>query len=241
MLGPIDAAGPQQRAQQLLAAEHVQRQVAVAVVVAVEEAPLLLTVQRVVGGVEVQHQFLGRGLKLAMNCSTSTSCKRTAVARLAQLSRRHSVGALATSRSTPTAVCIGQIAPQCLVIVQILPAQRQPYTRWRSMSRTACVMSSGLRGSAMQRAAASISPSRVRRRQQHHASVAGHAAAVEAALHHASAQPPEFITPRSSSRCPVQFGFGIPQPLRQASATRQSGIQRGMPSSLLRGTVKFPG
>lgn len=38
----------------------VQRQVAVAVVVAMEEAPLLLTVQRAVGRVELQHQFIGR-------------------------------------------------------------------------------------------------------------------------------------------------------------------------------------
>ena len=40
VLRAIDAAGPQVGAQQLLAAEHVQRQVAVAVVVAVEEVKL---------------------------------------------------------------------------------------------------------------------------------------------------------------------------------------------------------
>ena len=60
---PIDVAGPQVGAQQLLAAEHVQRQVAVAVVVAVEKAPFLLAVQPVAGGVEVQHQFIGRGFE----------------------------------------------------------------------------------------------------------------------------------------------------------------------------------
>jgi len=63
MLRTVDAAGAQVRAQQLLATEHVQRQVAVAVVVAVEEAALLLAVQRVVGGIEVQHQFLRRGVE----------------------------------------------------------------------------------------------------------------------------------------------------------------------------------
>ena len=80
MPGPIDAAGPQGGAQQLLAAEHVQRKIAVAVVVALKEAPLLLAVQRIVGGVKVYHPFFGSVLKLAMNCSTSTWCKRQAVA-----------------------------------------------------------------------------------------------------------------------------------------------------------------
>lgn len=56
----VDVRGPKVGDQQLLAAEHVQRQVAVPVVVAVEESPRLVTVHRVVGRVEVQHQFLGR-------------------------------------------------------------------------------------------------------------------------------------------------------------------------------------
>ncbi len=44
----------------MLAAKHVQRQVTVAVVVTVEEAAQLMTVQRIVGRVEVQHDLLGR-------------------------------------------------------------------------------------------------------------------------------------------------------------------------------------
>ncbi len=36
------------------AAEHVQRQVAVAVIVAVEEAPFLVAVERIIGGVEIE-------------------------------------------------------------------------------------------------------------------------------------------------------------------------------------------
>ncbi len=55
----VDVRRPQPRAQQMLAAEDVQRQVAVVAVVAVEEAALLLAVQRVVGGVEVEHDLLG--------------------------------------------------------------------------------------------------------------------------------------------------------------------------------------
>ena len=42
------------------AAEHVERQVAVAIVVAVEEPPFLMAVQRVVGGVEVDDDLFGR-------------------------------------------------------------------------------------------------------------------------------------------------------------------------------------
>ena len=42
------------------AAEHVKRQVAVAIIVAVEEAAFLMAVQRVVGGVEVEDDLLGR-------------------------------------------------------------------------------------------------------------------------------------------------------------------------------------
>ena len=63
MPGPINAAGAQVRTQQLLATEHVQRQIAVTVVVAVKEGCLLLAMQWVVGGVKVQHQFLRRSLE----------------------------------------------------------------------------------------------------------------------------------------------------------------------------------
>jgi hypothetical protein len=45
---------PQPRAQQVLTAEDVQRQIAIAPVVAMEEATFLLTVQRVVRGVKIQ-------------------------------------------------------------------------------------------------------------------------------------------------------------------------------------------
>ena len=42
------------------AAEHVERQIAPAVVVAVEEPALLVAVQRIVGGVKVENDLLGR-------------------------------------------------------------------------------------------------------------------------------------------------------------------------------------
>jgi len=50
----------QLRAQQTLATEDVQRQVAVAVVVAVKEPPFLMAVQQITSGIEVQSDFGGR-------------------------------------------------------------------------------------------------------------------------------------------------------------------------------------
>src|SRR5215216_2699189 len=56
-------------ASQITAAEDVQRQIAVAIVIAVEEPPLLVPVQRVVGGVEINDNLLGRGLmRLQKQC-----------------------------------------------------------------------------------------------------------------------------------------------------------------------------
>src|SRR5215216_6123833 len=51
------------------ATEDVQRQIAVAIVIAVEEPPLLVPVQRVVGGVEINDNLLGRCLmRLQKQC-----------------------------------------------------------------------------------------------------------------------------------------------------------------------------
>src|SRR5918994_322008 len=57
----IDVRAAELGCQQVLAAEHIERQIAVAVVVAVEEAALLMPVQRVIRGVEVENDLLGRG------------------------------------------------------------------------------------------------------------------------------------------------------------------------------------
>ncbi len=58
----IDVGGAQLGRQQMPAAEHVQRQIAVAVVIAVEEVSLLMPVQRVVGGVEIEDDLRRRPL-----------------------------------------------------------------------------------------------------------------------------------------------------------------------------------
>ena len=63
MLGAVNPGRAQVTHQQPLAAEHIERQEAVMVVVAVEEAALLPAVNRVVGGVEVEGQVLGRSIE----------------------------------------------------------------------------------------------------------------------------------------------------------------------------------
>ena len=52
--------GPQLGRQQVTSAEHVERQIAVAVVIAVEEPPFLLAVQRIIGRIEIKNDLLRR-------------------------------------------------------------------------------------------------------------------------------------------------------------------------------------
>ena len=62
--------GPQPGRQQMPAAEDVKRQVAEAVVIAVEEPPFLVAVQRIVGGVEIKRDLrrrLAMGLEEQIN------------------------------------------------------------------------------------------------------------------------------------------------------------------------------
>ena len=63
MLGRVDVGRAQVGDQQVIAGKDVKRQKAVVVVVAVEEPPLLATVHRVVGGIDVEHDLLGRPIK----------------------------------------------------------------------------------------------------------------------------------------------------------------------------------
>ena len=56
----VDVGGAQLGGQQVPPAEHVERQIAVAVVIAVEKAALLVPVQRIVRGVKVEDDLLGR-------------------------------------------------------------------------------------------------------------------------------------------------------------------------------------
>src|SRR6201987_3203 len=54
----IDVRRSQPRTQEELSAKDVQRQIAVVSIVAMEESPFLLPVQRIVGSIQVQNDFL---------------------------------------------------------------------------------------------------------------------------------------------------------------------------------------
>jgi hypothetical protein len=59
---PADVRTPQLGRQQVPAAEDVQRQIAVAIIIAVKEAALLVAVQGIIGRVEVENDLFGRRL-----------------------------------------------------------------------------------------------------------------------------------------------------------------------------------
>ena len=58
----IDVGGPQLGEQKMPPAEYVKRQIAIAIVIAVEEAALLMSVQRVVRRIEIENDLPGRPL-----------------------------------------------------------------------------------------------------------------------------------------------------------------------------------
>src|SRR6478735_9404264 len=58
----VNVGSPQLGEQEVPPAEHVERQITVAVVIAVEEAALLMPVQRIVGSVEIKDNLLRRPL-----------------------------------------------------------------------------------------------------------------------------------------------------------------------------------
>ena len=72
MRGGVDVGRTQIRHQQMMAAENIQRQEAILVVVSVEEAVDLVAVNRVVGGIKVEYQFFGSDACDAMKTSTKT-------------------------------------------------------------------------------------------------------------------------------------------------------------------------
>ena len=63
--GGIDVGGSQQGAEQMAGAEDIERQVAVAPVIAMKEAVLLLAVEGIVGGIEIEDDGIG-GLRMSL-------------------------------------------------------------------------------------------------------------------------------------------------------------------------------
>ena len=63
MLGAVNVRPPEIAHQEMLTAEHVERQEAIVIVIAVEETPHLTAVHGIVGRVEVEHQLLWRPIE----------------------------------------------------------------------------------------------------------------------------------------------------------------------------------
>jgi len=131
----------QHRGQQMATAEHVQRQVAIAVVVAVEEPSLLASVQGIVGRVEIENDLLGRtGVRLQEQIDKHAFDRRRVVADLVIARRCRPAQfqpvqcALARQRRAirPPRLklarqrCHHRVVAQMVVIVQVLVAKRNP-------------------------------------------------------------------------------------------------------------------
>lgn len=123
MLGTINTAGTQESAQQLRAAKHVQRQLAVRVVVAMKEAALLLAVQRVVGSIKVQHQLSGcsgeAGDELLHQHCMQFPCGGF-IRPFLQTAQGRGAGNIVIDTDSRLH---RHVLAQCSVVVQILPAQ----------------------------------------------------------------------------------------------------------------------
>jgi hypothetical protein len=154
-----------------------------------EEAAFLLAVQWVVGGVEVQHQLLGRRLEAGDELIGQHPVQAppgSAVGPLLQPAQRGRAGHLAVYSHRRLH---GHVLAQCAVVVEVFPAQRQPvhalaqHVAHRVLDeQRAAWVGDATRGRIKQPELA------IDLAQQKHPTVAGHAAAVEAALHDAPAQ-----------------------------------------------------
>lgn len=67
VLGGIALGGPQVRHQQLIAAEDIQRQKAIVIIVPMEESADLMAINRIIGRIEFQDQFLRGALPAGGN------------------------------------------------------------------------------------------------------------------------------------------------------------------------------
>ena len=107
MLSIVNIARAQISYQQLSSTEHIQRQEAVMVIVSVEERTDLATVNRIISTIKIQNQLNSATAWVywsSMKFSTSISLMVQSVLESTRFSNRHSVDALAKSRSLETAV-----------------------------------------------------------------------------------------------------------------------------------------
>ena len=137
----VDARAPQLGVQQMASAEHVERQIAVAVVIAVEEPPLLLAMHRIVGGVEIEDDLARRALMRLQEqvdhqpldghriVTDLVIARRLQAAQLQPVQRRlagHRRAILAARFELARQHRHHRIVAQFVVIVEILIAERDP-------------------------------------------------------------------------------------------------------------------
>ena len=136
-VGPDGVYRPQPGHQQVIAAEHIERQEAVAVVIAVEEAPLLVAVHRIVGRVDVQNDLFGRPRKRgneALDQNLVNRPRPTPLGPVLEAAQRRR----ARQRPVPPGSGLqAGVMAQIGVIVQILVAQRNPVDPLAQESRHA--------------------------------------------------------------------------------------------------------
>jgi hypothetical protein len=126
----------------MAAAENIERQVAIAVVIAVKEPPLLIAVQRIVGRIEVEHDLTRRlGVRVEKQFDKQPLDRRAIVADLViarPLARARRMlqpvqCALARQRRRLIAIALelaqkhaqNRIATQVVVVVEVLITERQ--------------------------------------------------------------------------------------------------------------------
>ena len=116
-------------AKQVPAAEDVERQVAVAVVIAVEEATFLMPVQRVVGGIEIEDDLPRRAAWASRNRSTNRAS--IAAGRGRSCDSASAAGRLSSSRLS---VDLPATGAQSSRRASSLPASTAIIGSWRSSS-----------------------------------------------------------------------------------------------------------
>ena len=137
----VDVRAPQLGGQQMAPAEHVERQVAVAVVIAVEEPPLLLAVHRIVGRIEIKDDLVRCSLVRLQEqvdeqpldghriVTDLVIARRLQAAQLQPVERRlagHRRAILASRLELARQHRHQRIVAQFVVVVQILIAKRDP-------------------------------------------------------------------------------------------------------------------
>ena len=123
------------------AAKHIERQIAVAVVIAVEESPFLLPVQRIVGGVEIEGDLRRRcGMGIEKQLDKQPLDRRRVIADLVIAGRllaaqfqpveRRFAGQGRTIRAARFELAAehrhDRVVAQLVVVDQVLVAQRNP-------------------------------------------------------------------------------------------------------------------